>query len=92
MAIPTDPNAWLTRRATAQALTEAGFPVPPATLATKATRGGGPPFRKWGPRVLYRWGESLTWAIEKLGPRVTSTSELDNRRRTPGDDRADAVD
>ena len=34
MAIPSDPEALLTRDAMASALTEAGFPVSPATLAT----------------------------------------------------------
>ena len=40
--IPKHPNVRLTRRKTADALTEAGFPVKETTLATKATRGGGP--------------------------------------------------
>ena len=43
-------------------LTEAGFPVTEATLATKATRGGGPPFQKFGSRALYRWADALLWA------------------------------
>ena len=77
MAIPSDPEALLTRDAMASALTEAGFPVSPATLATKACRGGGPPFRKFGPKPLYPWGSGLEWARAKLGPVVSSTSELD---------------
>ena len=40
-----DPAARLTR---AQALTCRGYKVAPATLATLATRGGGPPFAKFG--------------------------------------------
>jgi hypothetical protein len=75
--MPPDPDALLTRDATAAALTAVGFPVAPKTLATKATRGGGPPFRKFGPRALYRWGDSLEWAIARLGPVITSTSEAD---------------
>ena len=54
--IPANPNVRLTRRKTADALTEVGFPVKEATLATKATRGGGPPYQKFGARALYRWG------------------------------------
>jgi hypothetical protein len=77
MALPSNPDALLTRGRLADALTEAGFPTSPKTLATKATRGGGPPFRKYGPRVLYQWGESLGWAINRLGPLVRSTSEKD---------------
>jgi hypothetical protein len=68
--IPQDPNAWLGRKETAEALTEAGFPVKAATLTTKASRGGGPPYHLFGPRALYRWGDSLEWARQRLsGPR-----------------------
>jgi hypothetical protein len=85
MAIPTDPEALLTRKAAALALTEAGFPVSPATLATKAVRGHGPSFRKFGPRPLYRWGDALEWAQSKLGPFVSSTAELDAARPKRGE-------
>ena len=77
MAIPDDPETLLTRDRTAEALTEAGFPTAPATLATKACRGGGPPFRRFGARPLYRWGDALAWARSKLGPVMASTSEAD---------------
>jgi hypothetical protein len=75
--IPDDPDARLTRNATAAALTEAGFPVKPATLATKATRGGGPPFQRFGSRPLYKWADALRWAQSRLSPPISSTSELD---------------
>jgi hypothetical protein len=75
--IPNDPQALLTRVQTAAALTQAGFPVSPATLSTKATRGGGPPYRKFGPRALYEWGTSLRWATERLRDPVRNTSEND---------------
>jgi hypothetical protein len=81
MAIPDDSDTLLTREATASALTEAGFPTSPATLATKASRGGGPAFRKFGPRPLYRWGDAIEWAQTRLGPVVTSTAELDTMRQ-----------
>jgi len=55
--IPDDPDARLTRDAAAKALMEAGFPVRKATLATLASRGGGPPFRKLGTRPICRWGD-----------------------------------
>jgi hypothetical protein len=75
-ALP-DPEALLTRDATAAALTDAGFPTSPKTLATKATRGGGPPFQHYGPRCLYRWRDALAWAEARLtGPR-RSTAEAD---------------
>ena len=34
----------------------------PKTLATKASRGGGPPYRLFGRKPLYRWGDGLDWA------------------------------
>jgi hypothetical protein len=77
--VPNDPNTWLTRKATSSALTEAGFPVAEKTLATKATRGGGPPFRKFGPRALYQWGDTLQWAQSRLSAPMRSTSEPDTR-------------
>jgi hypothetical protein len=64
--IPLDPDTLLTRDQTAVALTEAGFPVRSATLATKACRGGGPEFKLFGTRPLYRWGDALAWAQGKL--------------------------
>lgn len=75
--VPDDPEAQLTRSATADALTEAGFPISAATLATKACRGGGPPFRKFGRVPVYRWADSLAWAQSRLSRVVRSTSELD---------------
>ena len=77
MTLPIDPDTWLVRDATAAALTEAGFPVAPATLATKASRGGGPPFQRFGRRPIYRWGDAIGWARSQLGPVVSSTAELD---------------
>jgi hypothetical protein len=75
--IPENKNSLLTRERTAAALTEAGFPVKARTLATKATRGGGPLYRKFGLRVLYRWGDALAWAEGRLTPASCSTSEQD---------------
>jgi hypothetical protein len=76
---PDDPETLLTRQAVAEALTAAGYPTSPKTLATKASRGGGPAFRKWSNRPLYTWGSALAWAQSRLGPVVTSTSELDGK-------------
>jgi hypothetical protein len=61
-----DPEARLTRAQIAQALTAAGFPTSAATLATMATRGGGPPFEKYGPRAIYRLSEAMAWAKARL--------------------------
>jgi hypothetical protein len=81
MAIPTDPTSLLGRKETAKALTEVGFPTSPATLSTKASRGGGPPYSKFGPRALYRWGAALAWAEDRLAPSKWCTSGGD----LPGD-------
>ena len=70
-------DALLTRDQAAAALTAAGFPVKAKTLATKATRGGGPPFQRFGSRPLYRWADALGWAQSRLSPPIGSTSELD---------------
>jgi hypothetical protein len=75
--IPDDPDIRLTRDAAAEALTKAGFPVRKATLATLASRGGGPPYRKFGTRPIYRWGDLVYWANARLGPMVRNTSEAD---------------
>jgi hypothetical protein len=68
------PDTLLTRDGVAAALTDAGFPVSGATLATKATRGGGPPYRLFGRRPLYRWADALEWARGRLSPPVANTS------------------
>jgi hypothetical protein len=83
------PDTLLTRRAAAVALTEAGYPTAPATLARKACVGGGPLYRRYGPRVVYRWADLLEWAQSRLGPPVRSTAEMDAARRS---ERAPATD
>ena len=73
-----DQDTLLTRAATARALTEAGFPIAPATLASMASRTGGPPFHQFGGiKALVPWETSLAWARAHLSRRVTCTSEFD---------------
>jgi hypothetical protein len=86
--IPQDSDALLTRDQTAAALTAAGFPVKLKTLSTMASRGGGPTYRLFGPRVLYRWGDVLEWAQARLSAPITTNSEVDvadssNARNAP---------
>jgi hypothetical protein len=78
--IPDDPDALLPRDKFAAALTAAGFPTSAKTLASKATRGGGPPFQKYGPRALYRWRTGLAWAQSRLTAPRQSTSDADAAR------------
>jgi hypothetical protein len=77
MAIPDTPDALLRRHEAAAALTAAGYPVARATLATRAVRGGGPPFRRFGRVPLYRWGDLLHWAEGRTSAPMRSTSEAD---------------
>lgn len=78
--VPSSPEALLTRRQTAKSLTAAGFPVAEATLATKAVRGGGPLYRLFSGRALYRWGDALAWAESRMSLPRRSTSEADAQR------------
>jgi hypothetical protein len=71
------PDTRFTRQQVAAALTAHGFPVAAGTLQTKASRGGGPPFMHFGPRVLYRWGDALEWAQSQLTAAARSTSHAD---------------
>ena len=77
-----DDDTLLTRDMAAAALTEAGYPIKSKTLATKATRGGGPPYRLFGVRPLYRWGDALAWAQGRLSAPRRSTSEKDAKAVT----------
>jgi hypothetical protein len=79
-----DRDDLLTRDETAVALTAAGYPIRSATLGTKATRGGGPPFRRFGTRSLYRWGEAIDWAEHR-------TAQSRPKRPDEGDVSAAAI-
>jgi len=73
--VPENSDAILTRAQLGAALRAAGFPVADKSLATQASRGSGPPFRKFGARALYRWGDALAWAESRLSQPIGSTSE-----------------
>ena len=73
----------LTRDQLASALTAAGFPVKPKTLANKAMRGDGPPFSLFGSRAIYRWDTALQWAHDQLRRPISEDdlrSERENER------------
>ena len=57
---------YYTRQEMAEALTEAGYKTSPATLATLATRGGGPRYVKYNGRVLYEPEEGFAWAESRV--------------------------
>jgi hypothetical protein len=77
MAVPTDPDTRLRGPSAASALSEAGYQISPTTLATLATRGGGPRFQKWGRYPIYEWRDLVAWAEARLSAPISSTSELD---------------
>lgn len=69
-------SALLRRNACATALTKAGFPISPKTLASMVTRGGGPPYHKFGRAVLYRWSDVLAWAEGRLSSARNRSSDF----------------
>jgi hypothetical protein len=72
--IPNSPDVLLPRAPTAHALTALGYPVAPSTLATKASRGDGPPYRRFGRKPLYRWGDALAWAQSRMSALIDPSS------------------
>ena len=60
--VKIDPDTLLDRTQAAMALTSHGYRISAATLATLASRGGGPEFERYGPSGLYQWGNTLDWA------------------------------
>jgi hypothetical protein len=76
MTTPSSDSAVvLDRRAASEFLTVRGYRVAYATLAKLAVLGGGPPFRHWGRRPLYRPEDLLAWAAAKTTAPKRSTSE-----------------
>ena len=69
------PETRFRRIAAAKALSDYGFPTSAKTLATLASRGGGPIFQSFGRIPLYRWEDLLTWAKSRLSAPRRSTSE-----------------
>jgi hypothetical protein len=78
--IPDHPDVRLTRERTAEALTALGFPISPRTLATMASRGGGPPYCRFNRRAVYRWSDAVAWAESLTTPPRRSTAEADANR------------
>jgi hypothetical protein len=73
-------STFLDRHGASALLGELGIPCAAATLATLATRGGGPLFVKFGSRALYRRDDLVEWARARLTAPRRSTSEVDARR------------
>jgi len=73
VAPPT--REFLTRPEIAEFLTQQGFPTPKGTLQKLASVGGGPPYRIYGNKALYRPPEALAWARSRLSEPRFSTSK-----------------
>jgi hypothetical protein len=71
-SIPDD--ALLTRKQLARALTACGAPTSEKTLSTKACRGNGSPYQKYGKVAIYRWGTSVRWARARMGDPAPNAS------------------
>jgi hypothetical protein len=56
----------LSRRDTAAALTAQGYPISPATLATLATRGGGPAYVLFNGHARYDLADAMAWAQSRV--------------------------
>jgi hypothetical protein len=81
-SIPAD--ARLSRKQIAQALTDCGFPTSEKTLATKASRGGGPAYSLWGKVAVYAWGDAIDWVLAELGKSARNASEHKSHRAAQG--------
>jgi hypothetical protein len=75
---PSDPETLLTRSELSDVLTKRGYPTPVATLATLASRGGGPRYRVYGRLALYKWGDAKAWAENRLSaPRAAASERVE---------------
>jgi hypothetical protein len=84
MSLATDNKSrrWHRRKGAAEYIrTTYNIPCTEPTLATWATRGGGPVYSRVGNTALYPEDGLDEWANERLGRPVRSTSEL--RRPEP---------
>ena len=68
-------DVLLTREQVADALTRCGVPYSAKTLSTRACRGGGPPYRRFAKRAIYRWGDVVEWAQAEMRTPARSASE-----------------
>lgn len=69
------PDAKFTRRQAAKTLTDCGIPLSEKTLSTKASRGGGPPYQRFGKIAIYTWRELEAWALAEMGEPARNASE-----------------
>ena len=85
------PKSQLRRAELAEALTEAGYPTSPGTLANLAVRGSGPPYSRWGKFPIYVWGDALAWAEHRRTPVSASAMDHKAAKRQVESELADTV-
>lgn len=66
---------FLNREQAAEYIRAKGLPCAKLTLQKYATIGGGPKFRKFGSRVVYKPEEVDLWIDERLSAPIGSTSQ-----------------
>ncbi|MBB3394469.1 helix-turn-helix domain-containing protein [Rhizobium sp. BK060] len=74
-------NTLLRRVDAAAALKSAGYPISATTLATMASRGDGPRFKRFGRIPLYRTEDLMEWAERRSSPFGHSVTECETARR-----------
>lgn len=72
----TEFDALLDTRDAADFLTQHGYVTAPATLAKLRCVGGGPEFRRFGRRPLYKPEALLQWAQLRTSEAMHSTKEV----------------
>lgn len=66
----------VSRKKSAQYLTDHGYEISHNTLQKLACVGGGPEYEKWGNRCLYLPEKLIEWAESRLKP-CRNTNDLD---------------
>lgn len=70
------PERYLTRDEVSDHCKRRGLPIEKQTLAKYAVTGGGPAYRKFGPRVVYDPADVEDWIKQRLTAACKSTSEM----------------
>jgi hypothetical protein len=72
---PLSDDALLSTQELSEAFSNMNLPMAAPTLDSKRSRGGGPPFRKYGKTIRYRWADARDWRLQCR--HLTSTSKTD---------------
>ncbi len=67
---------YRTREAADLLARQYGLSIAVATLDSMVSRGGGPPFHKWGRFRVYAEADLIAWAADRCGEARSSSSEV----------------